>query len=317
MFNIKGNMVRLTHEKFLEKVRNANPNVEVCGNYTIMKDHIATRCKICGYEWEPPAEKLTLGRGCPMCANAATSKRCRKSQDEFISEVHSRFPNIEVLSEYATYRGKVDCRCKIDGYTWKASVKSLLGGTAGCPKCAHIRHRTPEEFVEDMGSVNSDIDILTDFKFAQEKVACRCKRDGFVWKATPCNLLNGKGCPVCSESKGEKAIRKWLDERGYDFESQKSFDGLVGVFGKPLSYDFYIPCENTLIEFQGRQHEIPVNFEGFGEAYAKSRFETQVEHDKRKREFANASSINLLEIWYWDFKNISSILAEKLGQKQI
>ena len=42
------------------------------------------------------------------------------------------------------------------------------------------------------------------------------------------------------------------------------------------------------------------------------RFLIQKEHDKRKREYANLHKIKLLEIWYWDYKNIYAILTDVL-----
>lgn len=41
----------------------------------------------------------------------------------------------------------------------------------------------------------------------------------------------------------------------------------------------------------------------------------QQEYDMRKAEYAKMNNIELLEIWYWDYKNIKSILKEKLLSK--
>jgi very-short-patch-repair endonuclease len=71
-----------------------------------------------------------------------------------------------------------------------------------------------------------------------------------------------------------------------------------------LSYDFYLPKYNLLIEFQGLQHEkyIP----GFHKS--KQDFLKQKEHDKRKKEYAEQNKYNLLEIWYYEFDEIEKIL---------
>ncbi len=116
-------------------------------------------------------------------------------------------------------------------------------------------------------------------------------------------MLKGFGCPRCSESKGEKKITSYLKSRNIYFDSQKNFDDLVGIGGRHLSYDFFLPEYNLLIEYQGIQHYKPTNF-GCGKEHAEERFEIQQEHDKRKREFAKNKNIELLEIWYIDFDNI-------------
>ena len=134
------------------------------------------------------------------------------------------------------------------------------------------------------------------------------------------------GCPECQNSKGEKIISQYLldsnfikinqteyiDSFKYNYNyyiPQKEFNGLVGLGNGNLSYDFYLPNQNLLIEFQGEQHEkyIP------GLHKSKKDFERQLEHDKRKREYAKNNNIKLLEIWYWDFDNIEEILNNYLN----
>ena len=65
-------------------------------------------------------------------------------------------------------------------------------------------------------------------------------------------------------SKCEKSILNFLQEKNIKFECQKTFKGLNGVNGGLLSYDFFLPDYNLLIEFQGEQHEHPVDFNGIG-----------------------------------------------------
>lgn len=71
-----------------------------------------------------------------------------------------------------------------------------------------------------------------------------------------------------------------------------------------------------LIEYQGIQHEKPIDFSGKGQDFSLKSFKLQQEHDKRKREYAKEHNINLLEIWYWDFDNIENILDNTLEVKE-
>jgi hypothetical protein len=95
------------------------------------------------------------------------------------------------------------------------------------------------------------------------------------------------------------------------FISQKEFNKLTGLKNGNLSYDFYLPSHNILIEYQGEFHD--------GTAYQQSKedYEIQREHDRRKREYAKLNNINLLEIWYWDFDNVEKILNETLIENRI
>jgi len=115
-------------------------------------------------------------------------------------------------------------------------------------------------------------------------------------------------CPECQYSRGEERICNYFIHNKIDYISQKEFDGLLGINNGLLSYDFYLPQYNLLIEYQGEQHEkyIP----GFYKS--KKDFKRQLEHDRRKKEYAKNNNINLLEIWYWDYDNIENILIKEL-----
>lgn len=119
----------------------------------------------------------------------------------------------------------------------------------------------------------------------------------------------GTECKECSMSEGEKSISLYLNYNNIRYEYEKEFDELIGLGGKLLSYDFYLPDYNLLIEYQGGQHEkyIP----GIHLSY--NNFKKQLEHDRRKKEFAKNHNIKLLEIWYYDFDNIEKILKKQLN----
>jgi very-short-patch-repair endonuclease len=109
---------------------------------------------------------------------------------------------------------------------------------------------------------------------------------------------------------GEQAVESFLKSNNINFTTQVKFDGLLGVGSRQLSYDFYIPHFNLLIEVQGKQHERPIDYFG-----GEEQFVIQQEHDKRKKDYAKEHNIELLEIWYWDYKNINNIIHSRL-QKQ-
>ena len=78
---------------------------------------------------------------------------------------------------------------------------------------------------------------------------------------------------------------------------------------KHLSYDFYLPNLNLLLELQGEQHEYFIK----GLHRTQRNFERQLEHDRRKREYAKQHNIKFLEIWYYDIDNIEEILTKQLN----
>ena len=91
---------------------------------------------------------------------------------------------------------------------------------------------------------------------------------------------------------------------------QHKYDNLRGVNNGLLSYDFYLEQYNLLIEYQGQYHD------GTARNQTKEQFEIQQEHDRRKKEYTKSHNIELLEIWYWDFDNIETILNNKLNNER-
>lgn len=181
---------------------------------------------------------------------------------------------------------------------------------------------------------NIKLKLLTNtYKGSDKKLLIKCLNTNCEnkFKITWDNLKQGCGCPECNKSKGEKECVRIFDfsnfirikQKDYDklsdidkklnkyYIPQKEFDNLVGLGNGLLSYDFYLPNYNLLIEYQGEQHEKYIK--GFHKS--KKDFEKQVEHDRRKREYAQINNINLLEIWYWDYDNIEEIL-QKLFNKE-
>ena len=109
-------------------------------------------------------------------------------------------------------------------------------------------------------------------------------------------------------SKGEKKIAEWLRYNGIKYEYEKTYNGLIGLGGGLLSYDFYLPDYDLLIEYQGKQHEEYICL--WHDSYED--FEKQLEHDKRKREYANNNGIKLIEIYDYEKHIINEILNERI-----
>ena len=112
-----------------------------------------------------------------------------------------------------------------------------------------------------------------------------------MYKQTPSDHLQGYGCPICNQPKGEKFIQKYLDNHNIIYESQKRFNGLKDK--TYLSYDFYLSKQKVLIEYQGKQHFIPMDFFG-----GEEKLQIQQYHDKLKRDYALNNGYILLEPTY-------------------
>jgi len=118
--------------------------------------------------------------------------------------------------------------------------------------------------------------------------------------------------------KGENAIKEYLKNNNIEYNFQKTYKNLVGIGKYPLSYDFYLPTYNLLIEYDGEFHYEPINL-GKKDSIksAQIRFKKQKAHDKLKDEYAKNNNIKLLRIPYWDYDNIENILNKNLFKYNI
>lgn len=71
--------------------------------------------------------------------------------------------------------------------------------------------------------------------------------------------------------------------------------------------DFFVPEANTIIEYNGIQHYVYDDYYG-----RDGRFEKQQRRDEDVRRICRERGINLIEIPYTDFDNISQILEKRL-----
>ena len=158
------------------------------------------------------------------------------------------------------------------------------------------------------------IKCLSGYNGAQNPVSCECMNCGYIWNVKCANSLYYCGCPKCNSSfsKGEDYISEYLTNLNVDFKRQKKYNVLRGVGNLPLSYDFYLPLYNTLIEFQGRQHFYPIDYFGGYKTYI-----IQQIHDLRKRKYAKEHNINFLTIWHDEIDKVPKILNRYLNNLKL
>jgi len=170
----------------------------------------------------------------------------------------------------------------------------------GCNKCARefvadtIR-LTKKTCINKANKVHGDkYDYsLVDFSNVhsnKDKIDIICHKHGKFNQAIK-HHLNGSGCPVCNESKGEETISKYLINNNIKFIRQHRYKDCRDK--KPLPFDFYLPDLNMCIEYDGEQHFKSVNTWG-GE---KVLLQIQ-KHDRIKNSFCICNNIQLIRIKY-------------------
>lgn len=210
---------------------------------------------------------------------------------------------------------KVVWKCS-KGHVWMAEIYRRAIYGSGCPFCAGQRATsdnnleiTHAELLEQWCPTNKE----TPKEFmggSNRKVWWVCDK-GHRWEASIINRTKaGTGCPVCKESKGEKAVRTCLERLGVDHKSEFEFSDLKGIGGQPLRFDFvtFDGQGNILliIEYDGEFH--------FEPQYDVDKYLTLVKHDKIKDDYCEKNKIPLLRIPYTEYERIDEVIEEVINE---
>lgn len=299
-------MSHSAYETFLNRLQKLD-TLNILSDYIDHYTPVVFHCNECNKTFNATPKRMYTWSECPKCASLRAAKLKRTNYQEFDIKIKNMFPNIKLLTQYITAKEPIDCYCNICKNQWRTTPDRLLKGK-GCKFCSKResglrRRKTEKQFLEELKNINPNIEVVGKYNGAGEKIECKCKICSTEWNPRASHLLEGIGCPECFMPHGERKIRDFLNMHSIEYVSQHSYNDLIGIHGGFLSYDFYLPYYNLLIEFQGKQHEEPIEYFG-GYEY----FKIQQEHDRMKREYAIQHSIQLLEIWYYDEYNIDKIL---------
>ena len=267
---------------------------DLVGNeYTFLDPYQGVLTKIrvrhnkCNEIYEVTPAHFISGRRCPACHG-----NIKKTNAQFKKEVFDLVGDeYTFLDAYVNTRTKIRVKHNTCGNVYTVAPHDFLKGTR-CPYCAGLAKKTNNDFKKEIFNlVGSEYTILEPYINAKTKIKVKHNKCGTIYKVRPYSFLEGYRCPYCNSPKGETIITKILDTLNIKYEYQKNFPNLRDA--QPLSYDFYIPSQNILIEYQGLQHYQPIDYFG-----GKNAFDKQQKHDKLKSEYAKNHGYNLIAIPY-------------------
>ena len=296
---------RKTTEEFIEEAKQKHGDKFDYSlvDYKNRKTTVKIKCKKCGNTFDQTPASHLRGDGCPNCA-----PNKKLTQEEFIERckrIHGDKYDYSITN-FTNTSSKVDIICKKHGKFSQIASNHLCGH--GCKECRKefLREKfamSLKEFIDRANAVhhNKYDYSKVDYVNSSTLITIICKEHG-EFKRGPKSHLLGSGCPICDGYKGEERIAGFLKEKEIKFIPQKTFDDLKDI--KKLSYDFYLPDYNLLIEFNGGQH---YEFTPFFHKDAHD-FHRQLHHDWLKRKYARENGIELISIPYWEYDNIEVIL---------
>lgn len=301
-----------THEQFIQELYEVNPNIEIQSQYINARTKIHCKCLVDGFEWDATPDNLLRGTGCPVCSGTYLNKDILSNRLKIIS------PEITIVGDYINNTTPILCYCNKHNEYFTSSPSSLSKGQIGCKKCQYEKASdsakyTQEQFEDKFYDYFGDEYIVIDkYIDAKTSIKIKCIKCDTEFSIIPNNAFSrGINCPTCHKSrsmpKGEERIFDYLSKNNIIFIHGHEFDDLFGVNDGHLSYDFYLPTENLLIEYNGEQHYRSVEYFG-----GEEKFKIQQEHDLRKYNYANLHNYNLLIIPYTQYGNIKEILSSTI-----
>jgi very-short-patch-repair endonuclease len=256
--------------------------------YKNMKTKVKIICPIHGVFEQNLNNHIYKKYGCPDCGGTK-----KINTEEFIKKskkIHNNKYDYSLV-EYKNMKTKVKIICPIHGEFEQEPRHHL--NNSGCQICnGGVKYNNKIFIINAIKTHGNKYDYsLVDYKNNNTNIKIICPIHG-VFEQNPNNHISKKyGCPICSESKGEKQIRLYLQENNVKYERQKKFKDCKYKY--PLPFDFYLIEYDLCIEYDGEQHY--KSFDFFG---GDKRLKIQQKKDKIKNDFCEKNNINLLRIKY-------------------
>jgi hypothetical protein len=200
-------------------------------------------------------------------------------------------------------------KVKFDGVVYYQRVIKHLNGR--CPEKV-IYKKTTEEYILEAKEVWGDkydysltkyegalnnIKVIYNGVVYEQRAKSHLEGSAPEFRKTEESILNDTLNKYDLE--GEKEIISFLEKFKMKFEYKKSLSNII--------FDFYIPSNRTLIEFDGLYHFEPVDTLGGLKTYNKMKI-----NDKIKNDYCEENYINLIRIKYDQIDDIYQILWDSL-----
>ena len=276
-------------------------------------------CKKCNHDYK---QIIKTSNGCPYCKNyyLCNSKNCNYCFNKsFISNEKSKYWNIEKnnknpreLFKNNTKKFWFNCdKCK---HSFKQKLNDIIQKKTWCPYCSHTKLCKIDECIEcfnksfashpkskywsDKNKKKSNEVFLN----SQYKGWFNCGECNLEFKRKIHHINTGNlWCPNCNSTHLETCMKSILKKLNIKYEEQKRF-WLNNI--NWISYDFYLPKYNILIEMDGLPHFKYTKF--FHKN--KKKFREHILRDIMKNYFALKNGYKILRISYFDDDYIDKYL---------
>ena len=137
----KAGRVSYDFAEFADKIHELDPMIDPLEDFKGMQVKTHLKCRRCGHEWDPlPYDFFNAPdeyqRHSDICCPRCRKTLPHKTTEEFIEELTSKNPKVELVGEYlgSSVHNRFRCKDPECQHEWPALPSIILTGS-GCPKC--------------------------------------------------------------------------------------------------------------------------------------------------------------------------------------
>ena len=308
-------------KKRIRKSRRKDLTGQTFGRLTVVemlwKDETRskTMCRCiceCGNEYIVGSDRLTSGKT-TSCGCERKEKKIIKLKEEYIGHKYNRLTIDDI---YYDEKGDITAKCICDCGNTKITKLSYVVRNE-IKSCGCLLLEQPS-LKKDYSGIKSEynVEILRQAESNgpyNNYWVCKCGLCGNEFIALPANVITGKtkSCGCVKRSFHEQYIYNLLSNENIKFETEYQIPECRNV--KPLPFDFAVfdnhGSLSFLIEYDGYQHNKPVDFFG-----GESGFVIRKNNDNIKNDYCADNNIDLLRIPYsMSLNDIELVITNELN----
>lgn len=317
---ISGESLRNGNSKSCGCIKSPDLTGQNFGRWTVLKRDNTIHKNDVYWICECSCDKHTIKSVSTSNLKTENSRSCGcLANVDIAGKTFGRWTALKYDKERSTYKSRYwICQCSCENNTIRSVLKSDLT-TGKSLSCGCLQ----KEVISDIKGIDLTGQIfgkwtvlgLDDKKSNNVRkywfVQCSC--ESHTIKSVQTGTLRSGDSQSCGclISVMETTAKKYFEDIGLDFIQQYIYDDCV--YESKLKFDFYLPYYNCCIEFDGKHHFEPVQFNGITLEEAEENFKIQQIRDEIKNKYCKNNNIKLIRISYLEFKNYKDILFEQLG----
>lgn len=284
--------------------------------YIGSKHNLEFICTNCGDAFERTFDNLKTRKStiCRKCA-MKNSNKPNKLEFEYIKSFIEDNDCVLISDDYVNTDSKLKIKCSCGKIFETTFYKFDKRNKRQCNVCGYnitrAKNMTPIDEIKNMVSQSGYTFLDHILENSIQRIFVKCDKNHDAYWVDACKFKFGRRCPYCQRSLGEESILRELDRLNVIYNREFKFDGLVGIGGGYLRFDFVIFDKlhniKCIVEYDGLQH-FEVAFNSI-ETFKR----TQI-HDKLKNEYCAKKGIPLHRIHYKEYENIPYIITNIISQ---